>query len=58
MKYQNLKKNMSSVQLERQSPDKNFLFAKCLSDTKTNTESGFSKVENEALREKLLQLTN
>ena len=56
MKYQNLKKNMSSVQLERQSPDKNFLFAKCLSDTKTNTESGFSKVEDEALREKLYQL--
>ncbi|MBN2635942.1 MAG: hypothetical protein JXR61_06710, partial [Prolixibacteraceae bacterium] len=56
MKYQNLKKNMSSIQLEKESPDKNFLFAKCLSDMKTNTESGFSKVENEALSEKLYLL--
>ena len=56
MKYQNLKKNMSSIQLEKESPDKNLLFAKCLSDMKTNTESGFSKVENEALSEKLYQL--
>ncbi|WP_297095042.1 hypothetical protein [uncultured Draconibacterium sp.] len=56
MNYPKLQKNMSSVQLEKESPDKNFLFAKCLSDTKTNTESGFSKVENKALREKLYQL--
>nr|WP_319998161.1 hypothetical protein [uncultured Draconibacterium sp.] len=56
MKYQNLKNNMSSVQLEKQSPDKNFLFAKCLSDTKINTEPEFWEVENEALREKLFQL--
>ncbi|WP_303924836.1 hypothetical protein [Draconibacterium sediminis] len=42
--------------MEKESPDKNLLFAKCLSDMKTNTESGFSKVENEALSEKLYQL--
>ncbi len=56
MNYQNLKKNMSSVQLEKESPDKNFLFAKCLSDMKTIHQSIFSNVENEALREKLFQL--
>ena len=56
MNYQKLQKNMSSVQLEKESPDKNFRFAKCLSDMKTNTESGFPKLENEALREKLCQL--
>ncbi len=56
MNYQKLQKNMSSVQLEKESPDKNFRFAKCLSDMKTNTESGFPKLKNEALREKLCQL--
>lgn len=53
MNYQKLQKNMSSVHLEKESPDKNILFAKCLSDMKKNTGSGFSKLENEALREKL-----
>ena len=56
MNYPKLQKNMSSVQLEKVSLDKNFQFAMCLSDMKTNTESGFSKLENEALREKLCQL--
>ncbi len=56
MKYQNLKKNMSSIQLEKESPDKNYQFAMCLSNMKTNTESGFSKAWNEPLREKLYQL--
>lgn len=58
MNYLKLQKNMLSVQLEKESPDKNFLFAKCFSDMKTIQQSVFSKLENEALREKLLQLTH